>query len=458
MSAKILVVDDERAIREILSVSLEDEGFEVRTAENGSDGLRQISEFRPQIVLLDIWMPGDLDGIDTLKLIKSEFPGVHVIMMSGHGTIETAVTATKLGAWDFVEKPLSIDRVVILLNNILSLEEEKADKMSLLNKLRTHLAMVGESEEMRHLKQLIARVAPTNSWGLITGENGVGKELVAQNIHYLSPRASKPFVDVNCAAIPDELVEAELFGYEKGAFTGATKMKVGRFDQANGGTLFLDEIADMSMDAQAKILRVLQEQSFQRVGGTETIKVDVRVLAATNKDLKAEIEAGRFREDLFYRLNVIPLKVPRLADRPSDIPSLVNHFGDHFAKESGQVRKVFTDEAMDLLAKYKWPGNVRELKNFLERVYILTPTDSIEAADIRFAGLSAKEDNSEEYHVENFREARARFERAYLEKKISENNGNITKTAENIGLERSYLHRKIKSYGIEVSGGSSNES
>ena len=458
MSAKILVVDDERAIREILSVSLEDEGFEVRTAENGSDGLRQISEFRPQIVLLDIWMPGDLDGIDTLKLIKSEFPGVHVIMMSGHGTIETAVTATKLGAWDFVEKPLSIDRVVILLNNILSLEEEKADKMSLLNKLRTHLAMVGESEEMRHLKQLIARVAPTNSWGLITGENGVGKELVAQNIHYLSPRASKPFVDVNCAAIPDELVEAELFGYEKGAFTGATKMKVGRFDQANGGTLFLDEIADMSMDAQAKILRVLQEQSFQRVGGTETIKVDVRVLAATNKDLKAEIEAGRFREDLFYRLNVIPLKVPRLADRPSDIPSLVNHFGDHFAKESGQVRKVFTDEAMDLLAKYKWPGNVRDLKNFLERVYILTPTDSIEAADIRFAGLSAKEDNSEEYHVENFREARARFERAYLEKKISENNGNITKTAENIGLERSYLHRKIKSYGIEVSGGSSNES
>ena len=458
MSAKILVVDDERAIREILSVSLEDEGFEVRTAENGSDGLRQISEFRPQIVLLDIWMPGDLDGIDTLKLIKSEFPGVHVIMMSGHGTIETAVTATKLGAWDFVEKPLSIDRVVILLNNILSLEEEKADKMSLLNKLRTHLAMVGESEEMRHLKQLIARVAPTNSWGLITGENGVGKELVAQNIHYLSPRASKPFVDVNCAAIPDELVEAELFGYEKGAFTGATKMKVGRFDQANGGTLFLDEIADMSMDAQAKILRVLQEQSFQRVGGTETIKVDVRVLAATNKDLKAEIEAGRFREDLFYRLNVIPLKVPRLADRPSDIPSLVNHFGDHFAKESGQVRKVFTDEAMDLLAKYKWPGNVRELKNFLERVYILTPTDSIEAADIRFAGLSAKEDNSEEYHVENFREARDRFERAYLEKKISENNGNITKTAENIGLERSYLHRKIKSYGIEVSGGSSNES
>lgn len=446
---KILVIDDESAICQVLGASLADEGYEVKTAHDGKSGLVAILEQKPDVVLLDIWMPGQMDGLDVLREARQGGVAAQFIIMSGHGTIETAVKAVKLGAWDFVEKPLSMDRITILLQNILSFRTEQREKNLLLNKLRKNIAMVGEGPAMRHLKQMISRVAPTQSWVLITGENGTGKELVAQNMHYLSPRASRPFVEVNCAAIPAELIESELFGYEKGAFTGADKAKKGKFDFANGGTIFLDEIGDMRLEAQAKVLRILQERVFQRVGGNENIEVDVRVVAATNKNLLEEIKAGHFREDLYYRLNVIPFSVPSLRERSEDIPLLVGFFGDQFAREGGHRTKVFSTSALDLLQRHSWPGNVRELRNFVERVYILTPGDFVDVHDLKFAGLI---DNAEtgESEMLTFREARARFEKEFLLKKINENQGNISKTAETIGLERSYLHRKIKSYGLDI--------
>lgn len=450
-AAKILVVDDEKAIGDILSASLEDDGYQTATALDGESGLKAMDEFRPDIVFLDIWMPGEMDGLEVLQIAQKKYPEMNVVIMSGHGTIETAVKAVKLGAWDFVEKPLSMDKISILIKNIQTFRQAEKDKNALLNKLRRNIALIGDSGAMKVLKQMVARVAQSESWVLITGANGTGKELVAQNIHYLSTRASEPFIDVNCAAIPRDLIESELFGYEKGAFTGADKQKLGKFDLANGGTLFLDEIGDMSLEAQAKILRILQEKTFQRVGGNETIKVDVRVIAATNKDLKEEIKKGNFREDLYYRLNVVPFSVPELKDRKEDIPALIDHFVNDFSKQSGIQRKLFSEAAMNRLINYTWPGNVRELKNFVERVYILTPGDFVDVHDLKFAGLAeVTTDDSDLFSSASFREARARFEREFLEQKINENNGNISKTAETIGLERSYLHRKIKSYGIEV--------
>ncbi len=447
--AKILVVDDESAIREVLKASLQDEGYVVEVAKDGVRGLQQINQFQPDIVLLDIWMPGEIDGLEVLKTAKGS-QQTQFIVMSGHGTIETAVRATKLGAWDFVEKPLSMDKISILIKNILSFQTEQNEKQSLLSRLRKNIAIIGESAEMVRLKQLISRVSPTHSWILITGENGTGKELVAQNIHYLSKRAGKPIVEVNCAAIPVDLIESELFGHERGAFTGAEKTKKGKFDLADGGTIFLDEIGDMSLEAQAKVLRILQEKRFSRVGGVEEISVDVRVVAATNKDLKKEIEAGRFREDLYYRLNVIPFYVPSLKERRDDIPSLIEHFSELFARDSGYRRKMIAEDALQNLVSYNWPGNVRELRNFVERLYILTPGDFIDTHDLKFAGMPSEGAQSDETSDANFRDARARFEREFIVQKINENNGNISKTAELIGLERSYLHRKMKSYGIEI--------
>jgi two-component system nitrogen regulation response regulator NtrX len=451
---RILVVDDEAPIRETLGGSLTDEGYTIKTARSGEEGLKVIEEMRPQIVLLDIWMPGSIDGLEVLNRARAKYPATEFIIMSGHGNIETAVKAVKFGAWDFVEKPLSIDRILILIHNIVAFQSERGEKNSLLNRLRKNIAIIGESQAMVTLKQMIARVAGSSSWVLITGENGTGKELVAQNVHYLSPRAGKPFVEVNCAAIPEDLIESELFGYEKGAFTGATAARRGKFDHANGGTLFLDEIADMSLKAQAKVLRILQERRFTRVGGEVTIEVDVRVIAATNKDLQVEIKEGRFREDLFYRLNVIPCHVPSLRERADDVPSLITHFSEQFAKEGAYRHKVFSEQAIARLRGYGWPGNVRELRNFIERIYILTPGEFVDVHDLRFAGLpnpqgsESSTDDSDD--ISNFREARAKFEKEYLLKKISENKGNISKTAEAIGLERSYLHRKIKGYGIDV--------
>jgi two-component system nitrogen regulation response regulator NtrX len=452
--AKILVIDDEAPIREVLSASLQDEGFDVRTARSGDEGLRMLEEYRPQVVFLDIWMPGSMDGLDVLKEARPRSHGCEFVMMSGHGNIETAVKAVKLGAWDFVEKPLSIDRILILAKNILHVQQERGEKNALLNKLRKNIAIIGDSPPMMELKQLIARVAATNSWVLIRGENGTGKELVAQNIHYLSLRASKPFVDVTCAAIPEDLIESELFGHEKGSFAG-DKARKGKFDHANGGTIFLDEIGDMSLKLQAKILRILQERRFTRVGSDTPIEVDVRVIAATNKNLEEEIKAGRFREDLFYRLNVIPCRVPPLRERTADLAALVQHFSEQFARQSGLRPKVMSEAATQKLAQHNWPGNVRELRNFIERVYILTPGEFVDVHDLRFAGLASAGHtvdpvDDEMGEIGSFREARAKFEKEYLLKKIAENKGNISKTAEAIGLERSYLHRKIKGYGIDV--------
>lgn len=455
----ILVVDDESSIRQTLSAILEDEGFEVYTASNGHQAIDMMGKENFDAVLLDIWMP-EYDGLEVLKDAKKRFPYLHFIIMSGHGNIETAVKATKLGAFDFIEKPLSVDKVMIVINNLLTVSKLKEENTRLLNKVKKDVNIIGESEAILNLRQMITRVAPTQSWVLITGENGTGKELVAQNIHYQSARASRNFVEVNCAAIPEDLIESELFGHEKGAFTGAGAQKKGRFDMAHGGTLFLDEIGDMSLKTQAKILRILQEQRFERVGGTETVLVDVRVVAATNKNLEEEIKAGRFREDLYYRLNVIPFRVPTLRERRIDVPLLAQNFLLSFSKESGAKPKTFSKEALSMLQANDWPGNVRELRNFVERVFILTPSDYIDVQDLQLSGLTLRDKTADAlfssdgiedglYKFSKLRDARAEFEKDFILKKLEENEGNVSKTAELIGLERSHLHRKMKTYGIE---------
>ena len=450
--AKILIIDDELPIREVLSATLRDEGHQVISAHDADSGLEAMRSFQPEIVFLDIWMPGSLDGIEVLTTARKQFPALEFIMISGHGTIETAVKATKLGAWDFIEKPLSMDKILIGISNILQYQQEREEKEALLNRLRRSIAMVGEAPKMVALKQMIARVAPTQSWVLLRGENGSGKALIAQNIHYMSTRAGRPFVEVTCANLPEDLIETELFGYEKGAFAGAERTQKGKLEIAAGGTLFLDDVADLSLKAQERLLRVLQERKFQRVGGHEFLNVEIRVIAATQRDLEKEITDGKFREDLYHRLNVVPFDVPSLREHPEDIPALVSHFADQVAKDGGFLRKEFSPQAMVSLTEYTWPGNVRELKNFIERAYILTPGEFIDVHDLRFAGLSVEGGTSTDFNT--FREARAAFEKDFLLKKIQENSGNISRTAEMIGLERSYLHRKIKAFGIEVQKGS----
>lgn len=451
---KILVIDDELPIREVLSASLRDEGHSVLTAHDAESGLKLMKEYTPDIVFLDIWMPGSLDGIEVLTTARKQFPGIEFVMISGHGTIETAVKATKLGAWDFIEKPLSMDKITIAISNIVQYQQEKAEKEALLNRLRRNIAIIGETQKMVALKQLIARSAPLHSWVLLVGEDGAGKHLVGQNIHYMSPRASRPFVEINCSHLADDLVEPELFGYEKGALPGAEKTYRGKVEVAQGGTLFLEDITDLSSHAQEKLLKLLQERKFVRMGGTEAIDADVRVIASTKKNLEEEVQAGRFSEDLFHRLNVITCKVPALRDHREDIPALVKHFSDQAAREGGGFPKEFSISALKVMTDYNWPGNVRELKNFIERVYILTPGEFADVHDLRFAGLAVSTSGSQAGELPSFREARAQFEREYLVKKINENQGNISRTAEAIGLERSYLHRKIKAFNIEVQKGS----
>lgn len=451
-TVKILVIDDEAPIRDVMSASLRDYGHDVQTAKDGELGLQALQQFQPEICFLDIWMPGSLDGIEVLTKARQRFPFVEFVMISGHGTIETAVKATKLGAWDFIEKPLSMDKINIVISNILSYQQEKEEKQALLNKLRKSIALMGEAPSIVQAKQLIARVAPTPSWILIVGESGVGKQLVAQNIHYMSPRASRPFVEINCASIPEDLLEAEIFGIEKGAMPGVEKTKKGKLELASGGTLYIEEISSMNLGVQSKLLRFLQEKKFLRHGGSTPTEADVRVIAASSKDLESEARSGRFREDLYHRLNVVPFRMPTLQERPEDISVLTSYFGDQFSRESGYPKKAFSEKAIEKMASYNWPGNVRELKNFIERVYILTPGEYIDVHDLRFAGLVDKDssENALSDSMSTFREARAKFEKEYLLKKIDENDGNISKTAEVIGLERSYLHRKIKAYGIEV--------
>jgi two-component system nitrogen regulation response regulator NtrX len=446
----ILAVDDEATILQSLSGILSDEGFEVLTASNGYEALKIIDQESPDLVLLDIWMPG-IDGIETLQEIKRTNPFLQVIMISGHGTIETAVKATKFGAYDFIEKPLSIEKVVVTINNALNFRQLEEENRFLRKKTLEKHSITGNSPPIKALKKQIAIAAPTNAWIMITGENGTGKELVARTIHQMSHRADKPLIDVNCAAIPDELIESELFGHEKGAFTGATNKKRGKFEVANGGTIFLDEIGDMSLKTQAKILRILQEQKFERVGGTRTLTVDVRVIAASNKDLEKEIQKGTFRDDLFYRINVIPIEVPRLRDRAEDIPLLVETFLKGCHEEGCCELKTITPEALEHLIAYPWPGNVRELKNLVERLGIMTESNIIGAEDIpasyKMGGPVAPAAASLE--AGSLKEAKKEFEKAYILRKLSENQNNISQTADAIGIERSHLHKKIKSFGLK---------
>lgn len=451
MAKQILVVDDEERIRQSLTGVLKDEGYEVAQAKDGAQALKQIETDSPDLVLLDIWMPG-MDGMETLEKIKAQIPNLPVIMISGHGNIELAVKGTKLGAFDFIEKPLSLEKVLLSIQHALAFSKLEQENLALRQEVQKKYEIVGQSSELLALKEQIRIVAPTNGWVLIAGENGTGKELVAQAIHRLSQRGSKPFVEVNCAAIPEELIESELFGHEKGSFTGALTKRRGKFDLANEGTIFLDEIADMSLKTQAKILRILQEQKFERVGGSEVIFVDVRVIAATNRDLKEEIQKGRFREDLYYRLNVIPLVVPPLRERKADIPILVEHFIKEYCIEYHKDLKRVSPDANDLFKGYSWPGNVRELKNVVERMVIMIPGTVIEAKDVP-SPIREQPKTPAEFSFFSYdllKEARREFEKRFILKKLTENDENISKTAEGIGIERSNLHRKIKSYGIEL--------
>jgi len=450
MFPSLLIVDDEPSILQSLGGLLSDEGFEVTTAANGYEALKIIEAESPDLVLLDIWMPG-IDGIETLKEIKKENPNIQVIIITGHGTIETAVKATKLGAYDLIEKPLSIDKVIVAINNALNFRRLEEENKYLRKKTLEKHSINGNSARTMELKNNIAKAAPTDSWILIIGENGTGKELVARMIHHLSPRADQPLIDVSCAAIPENLFESELFGHEKGAFSGATSKKIGKFELANNGSIFLDEIGDMSLKTQAKILRVLQEQKIQRVGGSRTISVDVRVIAATNKNLEEEIEKSRFREDLFYRLNVFPIEVPPLRQRADDIPILVETFLADFAVLNRDKRKQITSDALEILVKYTWPGNVRELKNLVERLAILVDGGAIDSKDIPAVynldtGMDIDFSEYAFLNYNTFKEARLAFEKEFITRKLVEHQNNVTKTAEAIGVGRSYLHKKIKSF------------
>lgn len=444
MKPLILVVDDEEGIRETLSEILQDEGCQVITASTGEEALDIFKKELPDLVLLDIWLPG-MDGIDTLREIKNIKRDVPVIMISGHGTIEIAVKATKMGAFDFLEKPLSLNRVVIASKNALALSSLERENRDLKEDINKRWKLIGESDKMKSLRSQIEIAAKSSSRVLITGESGSGKELVARLLHGLSNRASKPFIEVNCAAIPQELIESEMFGHEKGSFTGAFERKKGKFELADGGTLFLDEIGDMSLQTQAKVLRVIETQEFQRVGGSANIKVDVRIIAATNKDLPAEVRKGTFREDLFFRLNVIPISVPPLRERKEDIPLLVDYFIKTISEEYGQRPKNITLEAIKRLQNYQWPGNVRELRNTLERLLIMTQSAVITEKDI---SLGDGIEMASYFSYRTLKEARDAFERDFIMKKLEENNWNVSKTAEQLDIERSNLHRKIKAYNI----------
>jgi two-component system nitrogen regulation response regulator NtrX len=447
--SRILIVDDEESIRRSLAGILSDEGFETDTVADGEKALAALREGEqvPDLVLLDIAMPGR-DGVEILAEIRQAWPALPVVMMSGHGTIETAVRATQLGAFDFIEKPLSIEKLLLTLRHALDRTRlERENQQLRAESIRAH-EILGKSAPIKKLKQQIQVAAPTNGWVLITGENGTGKEMVAKQIHLRSKRAEKPFVEVNCAAIPEELIESELFGHEKGAFTGAIAQKRGKFQLANEGTIFLDEIADMSLRTQAKILRILQEHTFERVGGTDTIDVDVRVIAASNKSLEQEIQEGHFREDLYYRLNVIPFHVPALRERREDLPILAKAFVEEFCAESGARRKQIAPRAMSRLQAYGWPGNVRELRNLMERLVLMTPGPKIRAEDLP-QDLGDREQREDVEGI-TLGEARKDFERDFLIARLRENDWNISRTAEGIGIARESLSRKVRSLQIKV--------
>jgi two-component system nitrogen regulation response regulator NtrX len=443
----ILIVDDEPGIRATLRGVLEDEGYRVTAVGSGADALRLMTDEAPDLTFLDVWMER-MDGLETLAEVRRLRPDAIVVMISGHGTVETAVKATRLGAYDFIEKPLSLEKTLLIVARALEHARLEGENATLRESLEARAEIIGDSEPVRRLREHIATAAPTNGRVLIHGENGSGKELVARAIHAQSARRERPFVEVNCAAIPEELIESELFGHEKGAFTGALARRRGKFELADGGTFFLDEIGDMSLKTQAKVLRALEEQAFERVGGKDTIQVDVRVIAASNRDLEALIRAGRFREDLYYRLNVIPIEVPALRTRKDDITKLVDHFVAVFCAENGKRPKTVSGEALGYFLAYDWPGNVRELRNMVERLVIMAPGDVIGADDLP-APLRPKDAAATpEGHERSLRDARDHFERAFIIAELRANDWNMTRTAERLGIERSHLYRKIKAYGI----------
>lgn len=463
--ARILVVDDEEPIRFSLRGILEDEGYEVLEASTAEEGLALADSEHPDLVFLDIWLPG-MDGLAAQKTLQSTHPDLPVVMISGHGTIETAVGAIQQGAYDFIEKPLSLEKVVIVASRALEAVSLRRENRVLRTALPEQDELIGQSPPMLEFRRLLERVAPTDVWVLLTGENGTGKELAARALHAGSKRASAPMIAVNCAAIPEELIESELFGHEKGAFTSADQARPGRFEMANKGTLFLDEIGDMSLKTQAKILRILQEQAFERVGGSRTIKVDVRVIAATNKNLEDAIAAGTFREDLYYRLRVLPLHLPPLRERGDDIRLLLDAFTARLCAVHASRPPLYAPETLERLLGYAWPGNVRELRNFAERMVILHGGRTVLPADLPaemrpiepVVGPSGCGESSPVAGLAevfdpglDFKKARAVFEAQYLAAKLHECGGNITRLAETIGLERSYLHRKLKSYNIQSS-------
>ena len=452
MGYSVLVIDDETNIRKTLEGVLSDDGYRVLQAGDGAQGLEVLARSSVDAVLLDVWMPG-LDGLETLKRIREGYPIVPIIMISGHGTIDTAVKAVKMGAFDFIEKPISLTKLLITLSRAIEQAELRLENVELKERVEKKYRLIGESAAMRRVRSEIAAAGPTNASVLISGENGSGKEIVAREIHRHSRRANRPFVEVNCAAIPEELIESELFGHEKGAFTGATGRRRGRFELADGGTLFLDEVGDMSPRTQAKILRVLEERQFERIGGGEKIRADVRIIAATNRNLPKEVEAGRFRDDLYFRLNVFPILVPALRDRKEDIPLIAEHFVGEICAEHGKERKEFSRGARELLHAHNWPGNVRELRNVVERLVILSMGPSLGEDTVRHV-LAAEPARAEApagervFDPEDFREAVLAFEKEYLTRKLRENDFNVSRTAEKLRLDRTSIHRKMKQLGI----------
>ena len=461
MKPRILVIDDESAIRDSLKMTLEYDGYDVMLAATGEEGVKLVEREAPDLVFLDIKMPG-MDGLEVLQKLRHFVEVTPVVVISGHADISTAVEATKLGAFDFIEKPLERERVLVTVRNAVDTRRLKTENKSYRRDAEKKHQIVGDSAALAAVRGAIQKAAPTNATVLIWGESGVGKELVARAIHRESLRRDGPFVQVNCAAIPDELIESELFGHEKGSFTGATDRQIGKFEQADKGTIFLDEIGDMSLKTQAKVLRVLQEQELERLGSNRIIKVDVRVIAATNKNLEEEIDKNTFREDLFYRLNVVPIHVPALRDRRDDIPALVRHFADLFARENNFHRRTFTAAAMEKLKQQHWRGNIRELRNFVERLVIMTGGESVDAADVPEGGvsrgdlpavagsgeISASAAEQSWMQAPTLQEFKSGSERAYLVAKLRENSWNISKTAEVIDTPRSNLYKKLEQYRI----------
>lgn len=443
----ILIVDDEPGIRETLRGVLEDEGFEVEAVATGEECLGVVKTRSFACILLDIWLGDGIDGLDTLQKLREEGVDSAVVMISGHGNIETAVRSTKLGAFDFIEKPLSLERTVVTVKNAIRQYELERTNEQLKQDLADEYVMVGESVTMRALRKQIGIVAPSDGRVLISGESGTGKELVARAIHSQSRRRAAPFVEINSAAIPEELVESELFGHVKGAFSGAATNKKGKFEVADGATLFLDEIGDMSPRVQAKMLRVLEEQRFEPVGSNTAIKVDVRVISATNKRLDDLIENGNFRADLFYRLNVIPFQIPPLRERSEDIPLLAEHFNQKFSTDYGKKPKVLTQDAMETLMKYTWPGNIRELRNTIERIVIMSPKQKIGVKDLPEFGATGEAPASS-FRFPSFKAATDAYQREFILHKLAEHDGNVSKAAEEMGVDRSHLYRRMKALGI----------